>query len=107
MFQDWQTHKPETIRCELLWEYDLSSLGWDWHRMKNVVVRRVFEQGLESDYYAMFQLYGGFEGVREIVKNMPYLEPREIAFACVLLKLKREELYCLKRKLLREKLFNS
>lgn len=95
MFQDWQTHKQETIRRELLWEYDLSSPAWDWHRMKNVVVRRVFEQGLESDYYAMFQMYGGFEGVGEIVKNMPYLEPREIAFACVLLKLKKEDLYCL------------
>lgn len=107
IFDDWETHKKETLNESLFWEYDLSSPKWDWLKMKNIVVERVLERGLKSDYYAMFQLYGGKENVREIVKNVPYLEDREIAWACVLFGLKKEEMRCCIRRQSRMKLLAS
>ena len=106
-FADWKTHKKTNISKTILWEYDLSSPSWDWNKMKNIVVRRVLESGLEDDYYAMLQMYGGFEGVKEIVKKIPYLGPRERSWACVLFDLKKEELWSFTRIQLRKKLLNS
>jgi len=37
--------------------------------MKVFVVERVIERGAENDFYAIFKLYGGPKGVREIVKK--------------------------------------
>lgn len=103
-FADWETHKKESISKTILWEYDTQSPRWDWRRMDTTVVRRVLEYGREEDYYAMFQLYGGFGGVREIVRRIPKLHRREICWACALLKMKEEELLCCKRELSRKKL---
>ena len=63
-FDDWKEHKKETISKALLWEYDTNSPYWDWNKMSKTVVQRVIERGREEDYYAMFQLYGGFENVK-------------------------------------------
>ena len=67
-FEDYKTHKLESVSPSLLWEYDLSSKDWDWDKMSKIVVQRVIEQGRKEDYYAMLQMYGGFEGVKKIIK---------------------------------------
>ena len=41
----------------LLWDYDLSS--FDWQKYRAEVVKRVVELGRLSDFYAIFDLYGG------------------------------------------------
>lgn len=107
IFDDWATHKKETLQKRLFWEYDTTSPKWDLWDMRYIVVERVLELGWESDYYAMFQIYGGIDKVREIVKELPYLEPREIAWACVLFDLKKEELRCYTRKQSRRALLTS
>lgn len=107
LFDDWQTHKKETISKELLWEYDISSPAWDWQRMKTVVVARVLERGRVNDYYALLQLYGGKDNVREIVKQVPYLEGRDRRWACVLFDLREEELLCYTRTRSRKALLRS
>ena len=84
LFDDWQTHKKETISKELLWEYDISAPAWDLQRMKTVVVARVLERGRVNDYYVLLQLYGDKDNVREIVKQVPCLEGRDRRWACVL-----------------------
>lgn len=101
MFEDWSTRKRESISKFLLWEYDLDSPGWDWDYMKRTVVERVIERGNINDYYAMLQQYGGFENVREIVKQIPKLSPMDMNWVCVLFKLKKEELQCYTRNQLR------
>lgn len=95
---DWKNHKPEKISKTILWEYDTESPEWNWDEKATIVVKRVFELGLPEDYWAMFQLYGGPDGVREIVKRIPSLEPRLVAFACVVFGLKRKELVCCQKK---------
>ena len=42
----------------------------DWQKMKLLVVQRVIKLGKENDYYAIFKLYGGPDGVREIIKQI-------------------------------------
>ena len=47
------------------------------------------------------------EGFREIIKEVPSLSPRDMNFVCVVFNLKKEELKCYTRKLLRDRLLNS
>lgn len=58
-------------------------------------------------YYTGFNLYGGIEGFREIIKEIPFLSPRDMNFACIVFDLKKEDLKCYTRKLSRERLLNS
>ena len=51
----------------LLWEYDINT--FDWQKSKRLVVQRVIEMGTPEDFFAAFDLYGGINGVREIVKS--------------------------------------
>ncbi len=106
-FDNWKTHKKENISKTILWEYDTTSPNWDWNKMSKIVVQRVLEYGLPSDYYAMFQLYGGKKNVAEIAKKIPHIGPHEINWCCILLGIKREDLSCLKREQSRKALLNS
>jgi hypothetical protein len=107
-FDEWETAakaKP-VLRKELLWEYDLSA--FDYHRLKGIVVARVIERGREEDFHAIFKLYGGTEKVREIIRDdVPYLSPKDMAFACAVFNLKKETLKCYTRQLLRQARLNS
>lgn len=94
-----------TISPTLLWEYDLSS--FDWWKSRKIVVQRVIERGWLSDYYAALNLYGGMEPFREIIKEVPTLSERDQQFVCSVFHLKKEELRCYTRKLLRERHLNS
>ena len=94
-----------SVSPTLLWEYDLSD--FDWWKSRKIVVQRILERGWLKDFYAAFNIYGGIEGFREIVKDVPYLSPRDINFVCIAFNLKKEELRCYTRKLLREQLLNS
>ena len=101
-FDDWEQHLGCSISPSLLWEYDLSSPDWDWDRMATTVVRRVIELGLKSDYYAIFQIYNGLNNVIEIVKQIPFLNPKDLNWACTIFHIKKEEMFCYKRRLSRQ-----
>ena len=72
----------------LLWEYDINT--FDWQKSKRLVVQRVIEMGTPEDFFAAFDLYGGINGVREIVKSVPYLNDLNIHFVCTLFNLNKE-----------------
>lgn len=106
IFDEYKQYTGElSISPSLLWEYDLSRFNW-W-KSRKIVVQRIIERGWLKDYYAAFHLYGGIEGFREIIKEVPYLSARDMNFVCVLFNLKKEELACYTRKLLREQRLNS
>ena len=93
------------INKTLLWEYDLSS--FDWTAMRRTVVQRVIERGQIEDYLSIFLLYGGIEGVRQIVKDeVPWLSPKDMSFAYKIFNLNKEDLKCYTRTQLRTKLLN-
>lgn len=88
------------INPSLLWEYDMST--FDWQRSKTIVVQRVVELGWPEDFYGAFDLYGGFEGFREIIKTIPHLSDIDINFVCHYFNLQKEELLCYTRRLSRQ-----
>jgi hypothetical protein len=76
--------------------------------MKLFVVERVVRLGEESDWYAIFKLYGGLEGVREIIKQIrSILEPRDESFVRTVFDLNKEDLICYERQRLKELYLNS
>lgn len=93
-----------TVSPTLLWEYDLSD--FDWWKSRRVVVQRVIERGWLNDFYAILNMYGGFEGVREIIKDIPFLSGMDINFVCNTFNLKKEDLRCCTRKQSRERLLS-
>lgn len=105
IFDDYKKYGACSVSPSLLWEYDLSD--FDWWKSRKIVVQRILERGWLEDYYAGFNLYGGIEGFREIIKEVPFLSPRDMNFACIVFDLKKEDLKCYIRKLLREQLLNS
>ena len=96
--------QPQVSKA-LLWEYDL--LSFDWTTMRRTVVQRVIERGREEDYLAIFRLYGGIEGVRQIVRDeVPWLSPKDMSFAYRIFGLKKEDLKCYTRTQSRARLLN-
>lgn len=107
MFEDYKKYQRCDISPTILWEYDTESPAWDWQKMAVRVVQRVIQYGDVNDYYAMLQLYGGFQNVAEIVKKIPVLSPKDLNWACFLFKIKKEDTLCYTRKYSGKKLFNS
>ena len=105
IFDDYKKYGACSVSPSLLWEYYLSD--FDWWKSRKIVLQRILERGWLEDYYAGFNLYGGIEGFREIIKEIPFLSPRDMNFACIVFDLKKEDLKCYTRKLLREQLLNS
>lgn len=106
IFDEYKTYTGNSsISPSLLWEYDLSH--FDWRKSRKIVVQRVIERGWLKDFYAAFNLYGGIEGFREIIKEVPNLSPMDMNFVCIVFNLKKEELKCYTRKQLRNQLLNS
>lgn len=94
-FDDYKQHADAQVRTSLLWEYDLAR--FDWQKMRTLVVQRVVERGRRDDFYAILNLYG-LEGVREGIREIPTLTPKDRSFVCTTFHLKKEELKCCTQK---------
>jgi len=90
-FDNYKSHKSAQIRRTLLWEYDLDRFNWD--NMRTLVVQRVVERGRMDDFYAILNLYG-LKGVQDAIKQISYLNPKDISFVCSVFNLKKEDLKC-------------
>jgi hypothetical protein len=90
-FDNFKSHQKAQIRETLLWEYDLDQLNWE--DMRTLVVQRVVERGRMNDFYAILNLYG-LKGVQDAIKQIAYLNPKDIAFVCSVFNLKKEDLKC-------------
>jgi hypothetical protein len=76
-FEDYKDHSDAKINPSLLWEYDLQKV--DYAAMRNLVVQRVIERGWPQDWYAMLNLYGVY-GVKSAMKELPYLNEKDLNF---------------------------
>jgi len=90
-FDTYKFHQKAQIRKTLLWEYDLDHLNWQ--DMRLVVVQRVIERGRLDDFYALLNLYGQ-KGVKDAIKQIPYLNSKDLSFVCSVFNLKKEDLKC-------------
>ncbi len=90
------------INPGLLWEYNLDT--FDWQKFRRIVVERVVSLGRLSDFYAAFDLYGGYRGFRRIVRDEAIdLSPRNLDFACHAFNLDPSETLSYKREQARQK----
>ncbi|HAQ18467.1 MAG TPA: hypothetical protein DCR40_04435 [Prolixibacteraceae bacterium] len=90
-FDNYKSHQESQIRKSLLWEYNLDQFNWT--AMRTLVVQRVVERGRKNDFYAILNLYG-LKGIKEAIKQITYLNARDISFVCSVFNLKREDLQC-------------
>lgn len=103
-FDKYKEHPEAKINPSLLWEYDLAK--FDYQQMRNVVVQRVVEQGWPEDWYAALNMYGE-EGMKKIIKDLPYLNDKDMHFVSVLFEIPLSELKCNTRKQSRQSHWNS
>jgi hypothetical protein len=103
-FDNYQNHQEARLRTSLFWEYELEDI--DWIAMRTLVLQRVIERGRMDDFYAALNLYG-LNGFKEGIKNIPYLNAKDIAFVCTVFGIKKRELKCYIQKQLRQKHWNS
>lgn len=81
------------IDKRLLWEFNVDD-NFEWQNMKHLVVQRVVEQGKKEDFYALFNLYGGIEGVKNIIKEIEFLNKKDMNFVSIIFNIRKENLKC-------------
>lgn len=106
IFDDYDAHGQCQLSPSLLWDQDLST--FDWHRGRGLVVQRVIERGRLHDYFAAFQMYGGIDGFRQIIRDeVPYLSHRDLNFVSKQFEIPKKDIKCYTRTLSRRRRFNS
>ena len=107
IFGTYRTEKGlHQLNKGLLLEYRME--GFDWKRYRKTVVERVISMGRLSDWYAVFDMYGGIRGVRKIARDeVVDLSPRDLNFMCHALNIKMEDTKCYKQAQLRQARLNS
>jgi hypothetical protein len=93
--KDYRMHLDAKINPSLLWEYDLSR--FDFEVMKNLVVQRVVERGWPSDWHAILNRYGE-SGVRDAIKEIPYLNDKDMNFVSKAFEIPLLEMKCYTRR---------
>lgn len=85
----------ERVRPSLLWEYDLTS--FDWQAMRAIVVQRVCERGLLTDFYGILRLYG-YKAIQEIIRNeiKCFYNSIDLEFTCFLFNIEITETHAYK-----------
>lgn len=99
------TDEHHRISPSLLWDQDLERFDWQANRV--LVVQRVIERGWPNDFCAAFDMYGGEQGLREIIKDIPHLSDKDTQFVCLYFDLRKEDLKCCTTKLSRQARFSS
>ena len=83
------------IPSSLFWDIDISKL--DWNRHKQLIVERVIQRGTLSAIKEVTEHYGIRE-LKSIIRQIPYLEKRDIAFVNIYFDIPLKELKCYTRK---------
>lgn len=79
----------------LFWDIDISKLNWSRHRQ--LIVERVIQRGTLNAIKEVTAHYGIHE-IRNIIKQIPYLEKRDMAFVNIYFDIPLNELKCYSRK---------
>ena len=97
-FNEFKKYENAKLNINLLWEYKVDN-DFDYNSIKRLVVQRVIQLGSKEDYYAIFNMYGGIEGVKEIIKNIEFLSKKDMNFVSVIFNIKMEDLKCYRKML--------
>ena len=97
-FNEFEKYEDAKLNKNLLWEYKVDN-DFDYNSIKRLVVQRVIQLGGKEDYYAIFKMYGGIEGVKDIIKNIEFLSKKDMNFVSVIFNIEMEDLKCYKKML--------
>ena len=103
-FSDYYLHKDARLRKSLLWEYNTEKI--DWQKMRNIIVQRVIERGNTDDFHAILNQYS-LEGVKQAIKQIPFLNKKDMTFVCTIFDLNKTELRCYTSKRLKNQHWKS
>ena len=103
-FDNYKDHSNAKINPSLLWEYDMSA--FNYQNMRNVVVQRVVERGWPDDWYAALNMYG-ITGMIDAIKELPYLNDKDMNFVSVIFEIPLSEMKCYEKKQLHQAHWNS
>jgi hypothetical protein len=103
-FDKYYKHKDSKINPSLLWEYDL--INFDYITMRELVVQRVVERGWPEDWFAILNLYG-VDGTIEAIKNIPYLNDKDMQFVSTVFQIPLYQLRCYEKRRSRHLHWNS
>jgi len=101
---EYKEHPDAKMDSSLLWEYNLSK--FDYQQMRNVVVQRVIERGWPDDWYAILNMYSE-NGVKNAIREIPYLNDRDMNFVSKAFKIPLSEMKCYEKKQLHQGHWNS
>jgi hypothetical protein len=94
-FDNFEKYPDAALNPSLLWEYKLAN--FDYKGMRNVVVQRVIERGWPRDWYFILNLYG-IEGVKSAIKDLPYLNDKDMNFVSHQFNLPLTSMKCYEKK---------
>ena len=83
------------IPSSLFWDIDIFKL--DWNRHKQLIVERVIQRGSLMSIKEVTDHYG-IQELKSIIRQIPYLEKRDIAFVHIYFDIPLNELKCYTRK---------
>ena len=75
----------------LFWDTDVAAL--DWEQNAPFIVERVLQRGTVEDFRTIIAQYGR-EQLRDIIKNLRYLDNKAIYFAAVYFHIPLNEMRC-------------
>ena len=79
----------------LFWDIDLAKLDWIKHKI--LITERVIERGSFKNFLLLEQQYGRKE-LTEIIKQLSYLHPKDIALVITYFNILPKELKCYSKK---------
>lgn len=94
-FNEYEKHPDAKINPTLLWEYNLA--GFDFQKMRDVVVQRVIERGWPNDWYFVLNLYGE-DAIKQTIKRLPFLSDKDANFMSKVFKIPRSKMKCYQKK---------
>jgi len=94
-FDDFKQHQDAKLNPRLLWDFNLEK--FDFHAMRDTVVQRVIERGWPNDWYFILNTYG-VEGVKTAIRNIAYLNDRDINFVSHQFNIPLDSMKCYEKK---------
>lgn len=79
------------LRRTLFWDTDYAKL--DWEKNASYIVDRVMQRGTVEDFKTILAHYGR-KRLREIIKNLRYMDKRPMYFASVYFQIPLNEMRC-------------
>jgi hypothetical protein len=85
----------QVLSAALFWDVNLETLDWEKHKM--LIVDRVIQRGTYKEFNIVLAYYGK-EKMAQIIKELSFLPPKDLAFVITFFELKPSDLKCYLKK---------